>query len=342
MSAAPKLSVIVVSWNVRDLVLACLESLHKEIAGISAEVIVVDNASSDETVAAVAGAYPDTEIIANRENVGFPRANNQALARATGEYVLFLNPDTVVGAGSVRACLDELEADPAIGMAGCRLELEDGTVQLECARRPYLLRHLVIETFYLHMLRPQSRIFGDHLLSYWDHRGVRDVEAICGAFMLARTSAARDIGGLPDEVFMYHEDLAFCLRMQRAGWRIRYRGDVMTLHRWRGSSSRSTARLALLEGVYKLALIREAQGPVAAAAGRVVFAVRCALRASVAALTAPFPLHRLRRRHPRVFDLRTHLMQLVWAVAPFAVARHVPGADRSARPSIRAGVRRVA
>jgi GT2 family glycosyltransferase len=321
----PKLSVIVVTWNVRDLTLACLAALQRETPGIDTEVIVVDNASGDGTAQAVRSAYPQACVIENASNVGFPAANNQALARARGEYVLFLNPDTEVGQRAVAACIDALERDTALGMAGCKLLLEDGTIQLECARRPYLLRHLAMETLYLHMLFPRSRIFGDHLMSWWNHEGTRDVEAICGAFMLARTAVARAVGGLPEDVFMYHEDIAFCTRVRRAGWRIRYLGDVSTLHRWRGSSRRSTAHLALLEGAYKLQLIRDEQGAAAAAAGRVLFGIRCVTRLGIALVGALLRLDRLRSRYPRVFDVRTHSLQLAWTVAPITVAHLMPG-----------------
>jgi N-acetylglucosaminyl-diphospho-decaprenol L-rhamnosyltransferase len=321
MRAEPKLSVIIVtSWNVRDLVLACLSALERATTDIPHETIVVDNASTDDTVAAVRAQYPDVRIIMNATNRGFSAANNQALAVARGQYVLFLNPDTEVGVDAIRACVSELDADASVGLTGCKLVLEDGRVQLECARRAYLLRHLLLEVFYLHMLLPRSRICGDQLMSWWDHEGVRDVEAISGAFMCARTAVARDVGGLPEDVFLYHEDLSFCLRVRRAGWRIRYRGDVSTLHRWRGSTRKHTQFFALLEGAYKQALIREAQGRVAGAVARVVFAVKCAVRVVIASCGAVLPIGRVRQRYPRVFDLRTHLLQVAWAVAPFSVA----------------------
>jgi GT2 family glycosyltransferase len=321
--SAPKLSVIIVTWNVRDLTLACLAALARETSGIVTEVILVDNASTDGTVQAVRAAHPEVRVLANTDNVGFPVANNQALAIARGEYVLYLNPDTEVGTGAVRTCLAELERDASVGMTGCRLVLEDGTTQLECARRRYLLRHLAMEVLYLHMFFPRSRIFGDHLMGWWDHRGSRDVEAICGAFMLVRTDAARRVGGLPDEIFMYHEDIAFCSRIRAAGWRIRYLGDVTTLHRWRGSSRKSTAELALLEGVYKLQLIREEQGTLAAATGRVLFGVRSALRLAIATVGVVLPAS-LRGRYPRAFDARMHALQLAWTVAPALVRHRIP------------------
>jgi GT2 family glycosyltransferase len=327
----PTLTVIIVSWNVRDLTLECLRALQRETSGLATQVILVDNASTDGTVDAVRSAFPQVEVLANAVNVGFPVANNQALDRSRGEFVLFLNPDTEVGARSITTCLRELEQNPDIGLVGCKLVLEDGSVQLECARHPYLLRHLLTEVFYLHMLFPRSRLFGHHRMSYWDHEGVRDVEAICGAFMMARADAARAVGGLPDEVFMYHEDLAFCLRLRRAGWRIRYRGDVTTLHRWRGSSRQSGDALVLLEGVHKLRLIREAQGVGAERVGRVIYGIRCALRLGMAAVATILPSAGLRRRYPRVFDARAHALQLAWALAPGLMADRVPG--RTRRPN---------
>jgi GT2 family glycosyltransferase len=324
MTGAPKLTVIIVTWNVRDYTLACLDAVRRETAHVATEIIVVDNASTDGTAAAVQGAFPEVLVLTNAENVGFPAANNQALARAAGDYVLFLNPDTEVGRGAIAVCLDELERDPGVGVSGCKLVLEDGSVQLECARNPYLLQHLLTETLYLHMLFPGSRWFGHHRMSYWDHEGVRDVEAICGAFMLARTAAARSVGGLPDDVFMYHEDLAFCLRLRRAGWRIRYRGDVSTLHRWRASSRGRGSDLLLLEGIHKLQLIREAQGRHAAAFGRAIFAFRCALRLLIAGVATALPAATLRHRFPRVFDARAHALQLAWTLAPGRMAHRVP------------------
>jgi N-acetylglucosaminyl-diphospho-decaprenol L-rhamnosyltransferase len=319
------LSVVIVTWNVRELVLRCLAALHREGVAIDMEVIVVDNASTDGTVDAVRAGYPGVRVLANRENAGFPVANNQGVAAARGDVILFLNPDTEVGPGALRTCLECLGAEADVGVVGCQLVLEDGSVQFECARRAYRLQHLVMEIFYLHMLLPGNRICGDHLMSYWDHEGERDVEAISGAFMMARRSVVEQVGGLPDEVFMYHEDLAFCMAVRRAGWRIRYLGGCQVLHRWRGSSSKAGAALALLEGESKIRLIRDAQGNVAALAGRLVYAVRSGSRILPAALgSLVLGRSRMAKRFPRLFDWRTHALQFTWAVAPFLVARRIP------------------
>lgn len=323
---APKLSIIVVTWNVRDLTLRCLHTIRERAGDLSFEVIVVDNASEDSTADAVRLAFPDAIVIANDRNIGFPKANNQALRIATGEYVLFLNPDTIVGEGTLEACVRALDEDPEVGMVGCRLLYENGETQLECARRPYGLQHLMMETLYLHMLFPRHPVFGHHLMGDWDHTGTRDVEAICGAFMMVRREAALSLGGLPEDLFMYHEDLSFCLRMRRAGWKIRYLGDVTTVHFWQRSTRRSRAPIELLEGEHKLLLIREAQGRAAAAVGRGVFAFRSVLRLAIAGAGALLPDQSpLRTRYPRVFDARRHVLQLAWSVAPNAIRRLVGG-----------------
>lgn len=335
-ASAPKLSVIVVTWNVRELTLACLAAVHRTAADLPIEVIVVDNGSSDGTAQAVRERFPEARVIANAENAGFPRANNQALAVARGEHVLFLNPDTEVGEGAIGACVAELDRDATVGATGCKLLYSDGRVQLECARRPYLLRHLLAETFYLHMLFPTSAVFAHHVMGDWDHEGSRDVEALCGAFLMVRRELALALGGLPEDLFMYHEDLSFCLRVRRAGWRIRYLGEWSTVHHWRQSSRKSSAALALLEGACKLRLIREAQGPLHAAVGRGVFAVRSLLRLVVAGAGALLPAtSRVRTRYPRVFDARRHALQLAWALAPWTV-RHLMPQNGEAAPLLAA------
>lgn len=313
----PDLTVVIVTWNVRQLTLNCLDTLFNGSEGVDLEVIVVDNASVDGTVESVEARYPDVELVRNRENVGFPRANNQGLRQARGRHVLFLNPDTEVGEGTIAACVQELDRNPDVGMVGCRLMYPDGTVQYEGGRRAYRLGHLVREALYLHMFFPRHSLFAHQLMGSWDHRDTRDVEAISGAFMMARRDLARTVGGLPEDLFMYHEDLSFCLRVRKAGYRIRYLGNVETIHFTRQSARKSRADLDLLEGECKIRLIEEFQGPKVALLARGVFALRALARLILAGLVRPFPgLSGLRRRYPNVFNGRRHWRQLVWSFAP--------------------------
>ncbi|HEX6308929.1 MAG TPA: glycosyltransferase family 2 protein [Longimicrobiales bacterium] len=323
MSEAPVLSVLIVTWNVRDLVLACIRSLREDRAAPPLEIIVVDNASSDGTPQAVAQHFPDVRVLANAVNVGFPRANNQALAVAHGRHVLFLNPDTEVLPGTLAACVRELESGPGIGLVGCRLEYPDGRVQYEGARNTYRFRHLLYEVLYLHMVFPRSRVFAHHVMGDWDHRGVRDVEAVNGAFMMVPRGLALEIGGLPEDVFMYHEDLSFCLRIRRSGHRLRYLGHVRTIHHTAQSSRKSPARLGLLEAECKHRFVLEADGPRWAAAARAVLGVRALLRLGICAAGVLAP-RSFKDRYPRVFDAELYWMQLRWAIRPNWVAAEMP------------------
>src|SRR5688572_15367533 len=176
MSDSPVLSIIIVSWNVRALLLKCLDAVYGDPSAPPLEVLVVDNASSDGTVTAVLAHYPQTVVIANAQNVGFPRANNQALPFTNGRYVLYLNPDTEVRPGTLVACTAELDRDHTIGAVGSRLEFANGDVQFDGARRAYRLRHLLLEVFYLHTLFPRHPFFGHQVIGEWDHCDNRDVE----------------------------------------------------------------------------------------------------------------------------------------------------------------------
>jgi GT2 family glycosyltransferase len=335
-STEPVVSVIIVTWNVRDLTLQCMEALHARAGSVPFEVVLVDNGSVDGTVDAVRAQFPSTVIIENEQNMGFPHSNNQGLAVARGRYVLFLNSDTIIGEGTLEACVAELDREPDVGMVGCRLLLPDGSVQHECARNPYLLRHLAGEVLYLHMLFPQSRLWGHHLMGDWDHMDTRDVEAISGAFMLARRDVALAVGGLPEDILMYHEDLSFCLRIRRLGWRIRYLADVTTIHISNQTTKKNKLRWYLLEGEYKVRLIEESEGPVHAAAARVVFGVRSALRLVVATTGLLPGLGRMRNRYPKVFDVERQALQLAWSVWPRSVQRLVPAINNQVKRPPRA------
>lgn len=334
MTPRPDLSVLVVTWNVRELVLVCLDRVLQRCGDLAVEVIVVDNASKDGTAAALRERFPGIEVVENPANVGFPRANNLALARARGRHVLFLNPDTEVGDGTLERCVRALDGASGLGAVGCRLVQPDGRVQTEGGRRHYRLHHLLSEALYLHRLFPRSPFFAHHEMGDWDHQGARDVEALCGAFMMCRREAVLEVGGMPDEVFMYHEDLALSLRLEKAGWTNRYLGDVETLHRAGSSTVHSSSPLELLEGEVRVRLIRERSGILAGAAARFLFGVRSAARLTIGLVASLVP--GVRQRNPRVVDLRKHARLLLWTVQPSTV-RHAlerSGVPRDERPGL--------
>ena len=327
-SSPPDLSVVIVTWNVRGLILPCLRALSEASEGLDVEAIVIDNASDDGTVRAVREAYAGTTVIANGGNGGLPVASNQGLAISRGRHVLFLNPETQVGQGTLVACVAELDAHADVGMVGCRLVYPGGVTQYECARRDYRLRHVLWESAYLPELFRSNAVFAHQVMGDWDHLGRRDVEAISGAFMMVRSGIARAVGGLPEELFRYHEDLALALRVRRAGWKIRYLGDIATLHHGEASRRKSSSPLSLLEGEVRVRLIRERGGPVRAALARPMFGLRSFSRLGIALVGRFLPgLGRLKAARPKAFDVRLHALHVLWTVSPRAAKRLIPYAD---------------
>ena len=204
-----KLSIVIVSYNVRRYVEQCLDSVRKASEGLDAEVFVVDNASSDDTVEVIPRRYPWVRFIANADNLGFARANNIAIRQAVGEYVLLLNPDTIVARETLRQAVDFMDGHPKAGGAGVRMHNADGTLAPESRR--------AIPTPWvscLKMLGFTRRYYMSHLS--WDEPG--RIEVISGAFCLLRRKALDEIGLLDEDFFMYGEDIDLSFRLLKGGW----------------------------------------------------------------------------------------------------------------------------
>ncbi len=204
-----KLSIVIVSYNVRTFVEQCLDSVQKASRGIDVEVFVVDNASADDTVEVIGHRYPWVHLIANTSNLGFAGANNIAIRQSVGEYVLLLNPDTVVGEDTLRHSLAFMDAHPEAGGAGVKMHNEDGTVAPESRRAlptPWVSC--------LKMLGFTKRYYMSHLP--WDEPA--QIEVISGAFCLLRKKALDEIGLLDEDFFMYGEDIDLSYRLLKGGW----------------------------------------------------------------------------------------------------------------------------
>ena len=204
-----KLSIVIVNYNVRTYLEQCLQSVAKALEGIEGEVFVVDNHSDDDSVETVKTQYPWVRLIENSENIGFARANNIAIRQSTGDYVLLLNPDTVVGEQTLREVLRFMEAHPKAGGAGVMMHNADGTLAPESRR--------AIPTPWvscLKMLGFTKRYYMSHLS--WDNPGRIDV--ISGAFCFLRKKALDEIGLLDEDFFMYGEDIDLSYRLLKGGW----------------------------------------------------------------------------------------------------------------------------
>jgi GT2 family glycosyltransferase len=219
------LSVIIVSWNVRSLLDGCLESLrpwlNHESAGAEApaEIIVVDNASSDGTVAWLRTAWPHVQVLASAKNLGFGRANNAGLARARGEWLLLLNPDTLVQPGAVETLITFLAAHPAAGMAAPRLLYGDGSLQRNAFRFPGLAQ-VVLDLFPLHSRLVESPLNGRYRAERQPDAAPFPIDHPLGAAMLIRRAVYEQVGGFDEGFFMYAEEVDWCRRIRAAGWEI--------------------------------------------------------------------------------------------------------------------------
>jgi GT2 family glycosyltransferase len=234
------LSVVIVSYNVKTFLEQCLRSVLKAAEGIESEIFVVDNNSVDGTEAMLMAKFSclsNVHLIFNRENVGFSKANNQALRRCCGRYVLVLNPDTLVQEDTFRKMIAFMEQDPKIGAAGCKLLNADGSFQLSCRRSfptPEVSFYKIIG---LSTLFPQSRRFARYNLTYLPIDATYEVDALMGAFMFIRREVLEQVGLFDESFFMYGEDLDLCYRIKQAGWKIYYYHETQIIH-YKGESTK--------------------------------------------------------------------------------------------------------
>lgn len=237
LSGAPDLSIVIVNYNVRDLLRDCLRSLGQDLERLRAEVFVVDNASSDGSAEMVAAEFPWVVLIRGSRNVGYSAGNNLALRRAGGRFVLLLNPDTRLPPGALIETIAEMEAHPDIGALGPKLVRADGSLDLACRRSFPSPEVAFFRLFGLARLFPRSARFASYNLLHVDPDQAIDVDSVCGAFMLLRREVIERVGLLDETFRMYGEDLDWAYRIKQAGWRVRYHPAVVVLH-YKGQSSR--------------------------------------------------------------------------------------------------------
>ncbi len=235
MPELPLLSIVIVAYQSRDEIGPCLASLPQVLAGREVEVIVLDNSPGDGAGEIVRRDFSWVTYVATERNLGFGRANNLGYARSRGEFILFLNPDTVCNSTALSHCVARLGADPEIGLISPKLVRADGTMDLACRRSIPTLWDGFCRAVGLAGAFPQNAWFAGYNLTYLPENETYDVGAINGAFMLgARWLFAEEVatgGAVFDETFfMYGDDLDLCIRVLGAGFRIVYDGRVQITH----------------------------------------------------------------------------------------------------------------
>ncbi len=262
------LSVIIVNWNVRDLLRRCLRSLYSSAteSGLAVQVIVVDNGSTDGSVEMVRSAFPAVHLIVNQDNRGFPAANNQGLAVAQGRYSLILNPDTEIVGDALATLVAFADAHPDVGIVGPQLLNPDGTVQSSRRRFPTLATAF-FESTWLQRYGPRRILEHYYVLDRPDDR-VQDVDWLYGAAFMARREAVAQVGLLDEGYFMYSEELDWCRRFRDAGWRVVYLPTAQVIHYGGKSSEQVIAARHIHFQTSKVRYFRKYHGRMAAEALR--------------------------------------------------------------------------
>ncbi len=230
-----KLSIVIVNYKTPLLLMQCLASLKKEAPEVT-DIIVVDNASNDETIPLLQSKHPDIKRIASKTNVGFGRGVNWGITNAKHEFVMILNPDVIVSPNSLQFLLKQIRADKNIGMIAPKLLLPNGEIQYSCCRfqSPDVI---VYRRSVLGKTTLGQRRINHFLMKDYDHKEPRDVDWVIGGCMLIRRKAAEEVGLMDDRFFLYFEDMDWCRRLWQAGWRVRYEPRAIMTHYYRRQSN---------------------------------------------------------------------------------------------------------
>lgn len=238
------LSIVVVSFNTKDVLRECLARVDKYSQGIETEVLVVDNNSSDGSVEMISTEFPDFKLIANSENLGFAAGNNVALRIAKGRYVLLLNSDAYLLDDTLEKTLKYMENNPECGILGVKLISEDGSMQPSARNLPDPLSKFLVMSG-LSDRYPGSRFFGSPDYKWWNHQEVKEVGWVPGAYFLIRKDVINEIGLLDERYFMYFEEIDYCLHAARSDWKVVFYPDARVIHLGGQSSARTKKRITI-------------------------------------------------------------------------------------------------
>lgn len=222
-----KLSIIILSYNVQDLLLACLASIPNK---KDWEILVPDNGSTDGTVAAIRTSFPKAKVIENKKNLGFAAGNNVAIRQSEGQYVLLLNPDTVVYPNSIETVLDYMDKNPDVGAATCRVELADGSLDYSSHRG---FPDPVGSLLHFIGLKKMSGYTNQNIST-----SIHQIDSLTGAFAMIRRTAGVQVNWLDEDYFWNGEDIDFCYKLKESGWKVVFIPSVKITH-FKGASSKA-------------------------------------------------------------------------------------------------------
>ena len=230
------LSVVIVSYNTKEVLSDCLKTVKSAIQNLKSEVFVVDNSSHDQTVKMIKKDFPWVKLIANKKNLGFSKANNQAIKKSNGKYILILNPDTKVLNDTFSKMIDFMEKSPEVAVSTCRVELLDGSLDPDCRRSFPTPWRSFTHFSGLSKIFKGSKIFDQYNMGYLSEEKEQEVDACVGAFMMVRRTAVDKVGLFDEDFFFYGEDLDWCWRFGEKGYKIMYTPITKIIH-YKGASS---------------------------------------------------------------------------------------------------------
>ena len=233
-----KLSVVLLSYNTRDLTEQALRSTLTALDGIQSETFVVDNASVDGSAEMIKEKFPEVTLIVNDKNIGFSGGNNKALSKVSGSYILLINTDTIVHRDAFKELVGFLDANPQAGAVGCKILNPDGTLQLDSRRGFPTPFAAFCKMSGLSRLFPKHKKIARYNMTFLDPEKEAEVDVLSGSCMLVRKEAMDQVGLLDEDYFMYGEDIDWCYRIRKAGWKIFYIPSAQIIH-FRGESGRA-------------------------------------------------------------------------------------------------------
>lgn len=224
-----KVSIIIVSWNVRELLKKCLESIYRHRADLDIEIIVIDNNSGDDTVDMIKQNFPEIKVIGNHNNLGFGAANNQGIKQSTGDYILLLNPDTEIRNNALRKTLDFIKTNDRAGIVGCKHLNPDLTLQPSVRRFPKPLAIFLILTKLAKIFPTWPPIY-KYLYKDFNYKQSQVVDQVNGSFMLIKKELLQEIGGFDENFFIWFEEVDLCRRAKKVLWEVWYFAQAEIIH----------------------------------------------------------------------------------------------------------------
>ena len=237
-------SIIIVSWNTKQITCDCLKSVYEQTSNIDFEVIVVDNASSDGSIELVEEQFPQVKLIKNSENLGFAKASNIGIEAGSGKYVALVNSDIVVPGDCIKNMIEFMDRNPSVGMAGPRILNPDHSLQVSCRYFPSVWNNLC-QAFGLNKVFTKTVFFSEPFMKCWAHDAERRVDVLSGCFWMIRREAINQVGLLDEDFFIYGEDIDWCKRFHQAGWDVMFYPDAEVIHFGGASSSNAPVKFYL-------------------------------------------------------------------------------------------------